>query len=254
LREPISVSMKESIARELLAFKDPKLVAGLLGEWSNLTPRSRIQVLDFAQRDPQAMLVVLDQVEASPSFAAGLGPSFRKAAREDGDPKIRQRSVALFGEGSNADTAARLARFTGALSLPGDATKGKAIYQVRCASCHRAANEGFALGPDLLTVAAAGRESLLANIIDPNREVAPRYEAWTATLKDGEELAGILVGEDTTHVTLSAASGVNHRLARSDLQSLASSGRSQMPAGLEEGMSPEDMADLLRFIESLTQP
>src|SRR5439155_22965554 len=52
-----------------------------------------------------------------------------------------------------------------ALSLKGDAAKGKLVYEQRCISCHRAAGEGNAVGPDLVSVRNAGKEKLLLNIL-----------------------------------------------------------------------------------------
>jgi putative heme-binding domain-containing protein len=105
-----------------------------------------------------------------------------------------------------------------------------------------------------LTVAGAGRETLLNNILDPNREVAPKFEAWTLKLKNGEETSGLLVMEDQDSVSLRMASGVESRHNRADVMSLASTGRSLMPEGLDEGLTAEQMADLFHFIESLAQP
>jgi putative heme-binding domain-containing protein len=110
------------------------------------------------------------------------------------------------------------------------------------------------LGPDLLTVAAAGRESVLTNILDPDREVAPRFAAWTARLKNGDEVNGLLVAESPDTLRLRLAGGVEQTIARDEVETLNSAGSSLMPSGLEEGLTPAQMADLLRFIESLTEP
>jgi hypothetical protein len=45
--------------------------------------------------------------------------------------------------------------------------------------------------------------------------------------------------------------GAESVIGRADIAGSSSSGRSLMPEGLEAGLSPADMADLLTFIETL---
>jgi putative heme-binding domain-containing protein len=103
-------------------------------------------------------------------------------------------------------------------------------------------------------VAGAGRETLLNNILDPNREVAPRFEAWKVTTRDGEEVTGLLAVDEAQTVSVKMASGVESGFNRAEIVSFTSTGRSLMPEGLDEGLSAAEMADLLRFIEALVQP
>jgi putative heme-binding domain-containing protein len=135
-----------------------------------------------------------------------------------------------------------------ALRLAGDKVNGQKIYLERCASCHRLGNAGHALGPDLATVKTAGKEKLLVNILDPNREVAPNYLAYLVETKDGQSLVGLIANETATSLTLRQAFGQESVLLRSNLQRFESQKLSLMPEGLDAGLSPQGMADLLEFI------
>ena len=73
-------------------------------------------------------------------------------------------------------------------------------------------------------------------------------------MKDGEEVTGILSAERPESVSIRTAGGVEQVVVRSKLTAIASTGKSLMPEGLDEGLSAEAMADLLRFIESLAEP
>ena len=46
------------------------------------------------------------------------------------------------------------------------------------------------------------------------------------------------------------AGGLTKTLTRKEVKGMRSSGKSLMPAGLHEGLSPAQMANLLRFIET----
>lgn len=246
--------VRDVIAAALIRLDQPMAFAELFGYWPSLAPSVREAGLTAALRHPASLTVLLDHAGKEEAFRAQLGPAFRQSARQHSDAGLRERVVALFGATQSASLDQRLRDFAPALELRGDAARGREIYQVRCASCHRAADVGVELGPDLLTVAAAGRESVLTNILDPDREVAPRFAAWTARLKNGEEVNGLLVAESPDTLRLRLAGGVEQSIARDEVETLNSAGSSLMPSGLEEGLAPAQMADLLRFIESLTEP
>ena len=108
--------------------------------------------------------------------------------------------------------------------------------------------QGFALGPDLASVKSSGREKLLLNILDPNREVAPQYVNYVIETKTGETLLGLIGSETAASLTLRRANGEESTVLRSNLERIQSVGLSLMPEALEAGLSTQDMADLLEFI------
>src|SRR6266699_2338228 len=141
-----------------------------------------------------------------------------------------------------------------ALDMKGDPAHGKKIYQERCVSCHRLGGEGFVLGPDLVTVKNTGKEKMLVNILDPNREVAPNYLAFEVETKDGESAVGVIASETTSSLTLRQAFGKETVILRSDMKSRRSLGQSLMPEGLEQGLTPQDVANLLEYIVTAEEP
>ena len=110
---------------------------------------------------------------------------------------------------------------------------------------------GIAVGPDLLTVKTRGRDGLLTAILEPHKEVAPQYIAYDVTTKDGNAYTGMITRDDATGLSLKIMGGAEVVLARANVRGSTSSGKSLMPEGLEAGMSVQDMADLLTFIETL---
>src|SRR5207248_394597 len=136
-------------------------------------------------------------------------------------------------------------QFMPALNLKGDRVHGKKVYEERCISCHRLDGEGFALGPDLVTVKNTGKEKILVNILDPNREVRPDYVSYLVETKDDESQIGLIVNETATSVMLRQPYGKESAINRADIKKMQSQGQSMMPEGLEAGMSPQDLADLI---------
>jgi putative heme-binding domain-containing protein len=142
--------------------------------------------------------------------------------------------------------------FQPAVTTAGDASRGRIQFQTRCIVCHQAGSVGgIAVGPDLLTVKTRGRDGLLTAILEPHKEVAPQYIAYDVTTKDGNAYAGIITRDDATGLSLKIMGGAEVVLARANVRGSSSSGKSLMPEGLEAGLSVQDMADLLTFIETL---
>jgi putative membrane-bound dehydrogenase-like protein len=144
-----------------------------------------------------------------------------------------------------------IAKYQPAAAAAGDAARGKSIFLGRCSVCHRAGGEGMQLGPDLNTVKSKGRDGLLTAILDPHKEVAPQYIAYEVNTKDGNAFSGIITRDEATSLTLKIMGGAEVTLPRSNIKGSSSSGKSLMPEGLESGLSVQEMADLLSFIESL---
>jgi len=89
---------------------------------------------------------------------------------------------------------------------------------------------------------------MLVNIVDPNREVQPSYLSYVVETKDDESLIGLISNETATSVTLRGAFGRETIVARSTIRNMQSLGQSLMPEGLEAGLAPQAMADLLEYI------
>src|SRR5204863_6981480 len=157
-------------------------------------------------------------------------------------------AVQVLGKASEVKRSDIIEHFSSALSLTGDAAKGKKIFAERCASCHRLGGEGYAVGPDLVTVKNAGKEKLLTSILDPNREVLPNYSSYLVETRSDDSYIG-LITEAGSEVIVREAFVKATPLPRSEIRKLASQSQSLMPEGLEAGLTPQGMADLLEFIE-----
>jgi putative heme-binding domain-containing protein len=152
--------------------------------------------------------------------------------------------------GPTTQRATVVESFRPALSMTGDASRGHAIYQKLCISCHKLGNEGFTLGPDLTTVLNAGREKLLQNILDPSREVQPNFLAYQIDTADGDSVVGVITSDTPAGLVLRQAYGKETTIPRDKIKKMSTDGRSLMPDGLEAGLKPADVADLLTFIET----
>jgi len=123
-----------------------------------------------------------------------------------------------------------------------------------CFACHRFANEGGAVGPDL--TGAGGRFSprdLLESIIEPSKTVSDLYAPIVITLTDGETLTGQIVylGTDTVQVSTDMLNpGETTKVERKQITSIEPSKISPMPAGLLNQLRADEIMDLLAYVLS----
>ncbi|MEW6303375.1 MAG: PVC-type heme-binding CxxCH protein [Verrucomicrobiota bacterium] len=231
-------------------FTDTQMGGALVERWNTFTPRVRSEALTELLKRPERITALLKAVEGGVIRPAELSSTQIRLLQNHRDAAIKQKALKLFAAGGTGQREQVVKTFLPALNLRGDAKKGKEIFTARCASCHRLSGEGFALGPDLVTVKTTGREKMLLNIINPNTEVAPQFLSYVIDTKDGESVMGLVVNETSASVTLRQAFGVENTIPRSNIAKMQSQGESLMPEGLEADLTPQDMANLLEFIET----
>jgi putative heme-binding domain-containing protein len=133
-----------------------------------------------------------------------------------------------------------------------DYEKGKrAFAAARCIVCHRFDGDGGATGPDLTQ--AGGRfqiKDMVEAILEPSRIVSDQYRASIVQLTDGKVVTGRVVAEADDAVTImvdpeSAAACLE--VARNDIEVIAASATSLMPAGLLDQLNEKEVLDLLAY-------
>jgi len=247
-----SVSESPKIQKAALSALARPAFAGFeqdtLERWPQLTPAIRSEVLALLLRRTDRISALLTALEKGMVRPTELDIAQQAFLRSHKDRALREQAAKFLGQSSVDSRQSVVESFLPALALSGATSNGQKIFQARCAQCHRLAGQGQVLGPDLASVRANGKEKLLTSILDPSREVAPQFSGYLVETKDGESSSGLVVSESANSVTLRIAGGVESVIARANIVSMQSQGKSLMPEGLEEGLSHQDMADLLEFI------
>lgn len=219
----------------------------ILQRFSQMSPGLKREAIELLFRRLDRLQELLTFIEEEKIPASDIDPDRKLQLLRHPDKKIKERSNKLFQQ-TQRDRQAVIKKYRSALTLKGSPEKGKALFTKHCGTCHQLAGLGKAVGPDLATVKNRGKEALLTQILDPNREVLPTYINYQAITRDSQVISGMLVAESANSITLRRAEGAEDTLLRKDLISLESQGSSLMPEGLEESISPQDLADILDFI------
>ncbi|MCU1294518.1 MAG: cytochrome c class [Bryobacterales bacterium] len=141
--------------------------------------------------------------------------------------------------------------------LPGDASRGKALYfgPARCGECHTIQGEGGFLGADLSGYGrthspAATREAIL----DPNKNTDPRHGTVTAVTRTGKTFTGVVRNEDNFTLQMQTPDGCFHLLEKRDLARLEHQSKSLMPSNYGTKLSTAQVDDLVKFLSVTPGP
>ena len=118
--------------------------------------------------------------------------------------------------------------------MKGDRERGKAVFKTHCSTCHRLEGVGQQVGADLAAVRDRGLDSVLLNILDPNREVKPQYLSYVLVTTSGRVLTGMITAETANSLTIRKPDGGEETVLRLQIDELRSTGLSYMPEGLEK--------------------
>jgi putative heme-binding domain-containing protein len=233
---------------------DEQIPAILHQAWDEWSPDLRTQALDAWLSREKWTNDLIHRLESKQISLSSISLTQRARLLQHPTATINQRSKQLFSQSQTSTRSEVLTKYRGTMQLTGDSARGKVVYQKSCASCHRRGDEGQEVGPNLATVVGHAPEKLLTNILDPNVDIQPGYQSYTCLLDTGEVLSGLLVSETANSVTIKQANGMLRSIARGEIEKLQNSNKSFMPEGLEDNISPQDMADLIRFLlEPLVQ-
>ena len=128
-----------------------------------------------------------------------------------------------------------------------DASAGRQHFQKLCAQCHRLANDGVRLGPELTGAGKNGIRYCLENIIDPNAVIGTDFQITTIDTRNGEVVSGLMINETPSAVTIRTTAGESV-IAKSDIAQRATSEKSLMPEGLLESLNDREQIELLKFL------
>ncbi len=250
LRTPVAVQVAVIAALERLEPAD--LPVMLLDGWAQHGPEIRPRVVAVLLERTEWTLRLLRSVEAGDVAPNELGAANRNLLILHNSAQVRRIASQQFRELSSGERLATIARFRSKLDAPADVSRGRKVFRKHCASCHQLENEGTNIGPDLLALTDRSPENLLVAILDPNRAVEPRYVEYSIITMRGRVLAGIVVAEAGNSLTLIDAQGAEHKLVRSDVAELVSTGKSLMPVGVEQlFVNDAELLNLIAYIRSV---
>ena len=131
--------------------------------------------------------------------------------------------------------------------------KGRQLFkQQSCINCHTFANGQQPKGPHLVDIGKRyKRAELIESIVQPSKKIAQGFDTWAFAMADGKIHTGFVVLESAETVTLRDATGISRDLIQDDIDERVKQEISMMPQGIVGNLTPEQLADLIAYLESL---
>jgi putative heme-binding domain-containing protein len=242
-------------------------------------PETRSEAVAALARvpDPRALEVYIDGLAAK---SPGVRDECRKALtviREEVRPQVRDRLTSrtlpapvvlelgaiyardrelapLFAPGPGRLKPDDYGAF--ALANRGDPRRGRVLFDdpqgAGCIKCHRVNGAGGEGGPDLSRVAANyGRAELIESVLFPSKKVADGFHTTTLAMADGRVVSGLVIADQVERLVLVDGQGAKRDVRKSDIEQRTQSDTSPMPEGLQAGLTPEEFADVIAYLETL---
>src|SRR6185503_13890591 len=207
-------------------FSQPETASMLLSKWRASVPAIRSEIVLAMLGGRNRVLPLLQTIQNGVIPAHQIPFAGRGILLRSGDPQVKELATKLFGDAVPGPRKEVVTKYQSALSMKGDAARGRKVFETSCATCHRAGDLDKDVGPNLATIRQWNPEQILINILDPNREVAPNFVGYSVETKDGRALDGIISDESAASLTLKRADGISETVFRRDISQISGSGLS----------------------------
>jgi putative membrane-bound dehydrogenase-like protein len=224
----------------------------------------------FQTVGPLDLPKLLTVFEKSKDEAAGLAlvaalrdPAVRPAVRQElvkpildkYPPAVRAEAEKLHAELADARRGEREKLDALLANLkPGDVRRGQLVFnspKAQCIACHKMGYVGGTVGPDLTRIGGIRSErDLLEAIVFPSASFVRSYEPVRVVTTDDRTFNGILKKDGPDELIVIVAADREERIPRAEVASVSPSAVSLMPSGLDQQLSPQDLADLIAFLKA----
>lgn len=247
-------NLNADAAQGVVAFNDPAIPAELVARIPGYPANAQQNAIaTLASRPAWAMLLL--QAIAEKKISRDAVPAFqiRQMSRYE-DEGVRIKVQQLWPELKDL-SAAKLPKIAalhkqleGSTLAGADLKNGRRLFTKNCSNCHTLFGQGAKIGPDLTGAQRSNLTYLLENIVDPSATLSEAYRMSTVVLTSGRVLNGVLA--DQGGPTVSVQTPMEKLIiARDEIDEIAPSKLSLMPEGLLDVLSPDDVRDLIGYLQ-----
>jgi putative membrane-bound dehydrogenase-like protein len=228
----------------------------LAGAFETIGPLEADRLLEvFAQsKDEKVGMHLLDMLSKSPIRSAIRVDAIKQRIAKY-PASVQKKAETLYAE-IDTDHIKQVAQLEKLLESTknGDIRRGQQVFhstKASCFSCHQVGYRGGNIGPDLTKIGAIRSErDLLESIVFPSASFVRGYEPVVVATKDGKSHNGLIKKDGPDEILLTIAADKEERIARTEIEAIEPSRVSVMPAGLDQQLSVQDLADLVAFLKA----
>ncbi len=144
----------------------------------------------------------------------------------------------------------------------GNHRRGRALFAQRgCAACHAVDGKTASLGPDLSKPEndkPLTRVEFFEAVNEPSKKIRKGYDAFSVLLDSGKVTTGRIIKESDEAVTMLVPTPTQRIdevvIPRGEIDEIIKQQISVMPKGLLKGLRESQIADLLAYLETVSDP
>lgn len=250
---PIRLAAADVLARADL---NAEQLASLLPALQSLGPMEldRLLAAYASSSDEQLGLLLIEALSAASSISGVPVARLRVHLEKYGAP-VQQAAARLYAT-LEADAEQQRAEFEERLAslAAGDVRRGQAVFygsKAACSTCHEIGYLGGDIGPDLTQIGRIrSPRDLLESILFPSASFVRSYEPYTIVTVDGQTHNGVVRKDAADEIVLAIAADKFVTIPRDQIEEMLPGKLSVMPAGLEKQLTPQELADLIAFLQN----
>lgn len=211
--------------------------------------RHAVRALAKTRKGAEAVLQLARDQKLAPELKEAAGFVLNTATWKE----VKQEAVKLFPPPPAKDNQP-LPPLSDLIARKGNTKNGAKVYTTTgtCANCHLVNGAGKEVGPDLSEIGKKlSREALYESILFPNAGISHNYETWVLETKNGNVASGILVSQTPSEVTIKGSDAIVRTFKKAEIETLAKSNVSLMPADLNKTMTVQELVDVVEYMLTL---
>ena len=244
-----------SAARGLATFDDPALGKIIASRYGRFAEAHRSSIVEILVSRPDWVKALLAEMKAGKIPRRDLAAFHARQIRAFKNKELDLALEEVWGElRESPEAKLKLIadwkqKLTPEYLGKADLANGRVQFKNVCGACHKMYGEGGTIGPDLTGSGRKDLDYLLHNIADPGAVVSNGYRMSILTLRDGRIITGVIASENRKILTLRQIAG-EVTIEKSELKKRERPPISMMPEGLLQALQPDQVRDLIGFLQS----
>ena len=136
----------------------------------------------------------------------------------------------------------------------GDAERGSRAVHCKqgCVLCHTISELDTPKGPPLNEAGSRyKRDELMESILKPSAKIAQGFETRFFLMNDGKQFEGFVTRDTAEEIEIRNIAGVPTVFRKADIETSGRRETSMMPDGLVDGLTVQELASLVTYLETL---
>ena len=248
---PVRSAAADALSRAPLSAEQLARLCGVI-ELAGPLELHRLLAPFARSTDQQLAATLLASLRNAAAISALRIDVVREVLKDHG-PAVQQQIDELHGM-VNVDLSSQRKKVAELqlLMSGGDVRRGHGVFhstKAACSACHKMGYAGGLVGPDLTRIGEVRTErDLLEAVLFPSLSFVRSYEPSLVLTTDGRSVNGVIRDESSQGLLVATGPDQEVRIPLNEVDEMHPSTVSVMPAGLDQQLSVQELADLIAFL------